>query len=388
MASKAYLHELKAAVIGTGFIGPIHVEALRRIGVPVVGILDATVEQSEMAATQLGIPRVYKDLNELLDDDEIDSVHIATPNRFHFEHASACLKAGKHTLCEKPLAMNSDESAKLVALAESAGVCAGVNYNLRYYPLCVESADRVRKGRVGALHHVSGGYVQDWLFKETDFNWRVLASEGGELRAVADIGTHWLDLIQFITGQEIVSVCADLHTVFPTRQRPIGATETFSGKQITPDNTESVAIDTEDAGNVMLRFENGARGVMTVSQVTAGRKNCLRFELAGSKQALAFNSESPNELWIGHRDEPNEVLIRDPALMSTPASNVTSYPGGHNEGFPDAFKQIFLDFYGQILLGEDAGEATFPSFADGHREIVLCEAILESHRKQAWVSLS
>ncbi|TWT76586.1 1,5-anhydro-D-fructose reductase [Planctomycetes bacterium CA13] len=387
MSSKTYLHELKAAVIGTGFIGPVHVEALRRIGVPVIGILDATVERSEMAATQLGIPRIYKDLNELLADDEIDTVHIATPNRFHYEHAAACVKAGKHTMCEKPLAMNSMESAQLVELAAKSDVVAGVNYNLRYYPLCVESAARIRKGTAGKIHHVSGGYAQDWLFKETDFNWRVLASEGGELRAIADIGTHWLDLIQFIVGQEITGVCADLQTVFATRQRPVGAAETFTGKQCPPQSSESVNIDTEDAGNILLRFENGTRGVMSVSQVTAGRKNCLRFELAGSKQALAFNSESPNELWIGHRDEPNEVLIRDPSLMDEAASNVTSYPGGHNEGFPDAFKQIFLDFYGQILLGDDAGEPTFPTFADGHREIVLCEAILESHRNQGWVTI-
>jgi predicted dehydrogenase len=283
--------------------------------------------------------------------------------------------------------MNSAQSQKLVRLAREAGVAAGVNYNIRYYPLCIESAQRVRGGEVGDLFHVAGSYCQDWLFHETDFNWRVLSEEGGALRAVADIGTHWLDLIQFITAQKVASVCADLSTVYPRRQKPVGGVETFSGKVDPPKATETVDVSTEDYGCVMLRFENAARGVMWVSQVTAGRKNCLRFELAGSRQSLAWNSESPNEITIGHRDSANQLLIRDPSLISSPAAGASSYPGGHNEGFGDTFKQLFVDFYRSIQSGEYASNPSYPTFEDGHHEILVCEAILESHRQQHWIKI-
>lgn len=376
------------AVVGTGFIGPVHVEGLRRAGVRVTGVLGSTYEKSLASAESLGLPRAYRDLTELLADDDVQSVHITTPNRFHFDQASAAIRVGKHVMCEKPLAMNSNESAELVRLAADAGVVAGVNYNIRYYPLCREAAERRRNGQLGEVFHVSGSYVQDWLFHQTDFNWRVQSKEGGELRAVADIGTHWLDLIRHITGLEIAEVCADLQTVYPERLRPTGGVETFSSKLATPAATQPVAIDTDDYGCVMLRFENGARGVVWVSQVTAGRKNCLRFEIAASQQSLAWNSEVPNDLWIGHRDQPNETLIRDPGLISPAARAIASYPGGHNEGFPDSFKQCFREFYSYVAAGDFVAPRLFPTFEDGHREIQLCEAILASHRRNGWVRVA
>lgn len=377
----------KAAVVGTGFIGPVHVEGLRRAGVEVVGVLGSTSEKSEQAANALRINRGYAAFEDVLADAEVDSVHLTTPNRLHFEQAKACIAAGKHVMCEKPLAMNSRESAELVRLATNASVACGVNYNIRYYPLCLEAADRARNGQLGDVYHVTGSYVQDWLFHRTDFNWRVLAEEGGELRAVSDIGTHWLDLIHAISGLEVEAVCADLLTVFPERNRPIGGVETFSGKLNETQATETVPITTDDFGSILLRFSGGGRGSVHVSQVTAGRKNCLRFEIAGSKQALAWNSESPNDLWIGHRDQPNESLIRDPALVGDAAQGFINYPGGHNEGFPDTFKQCFRAFYGAIESGNLDGTGVFPTFVDGHREIVLCDAILRSHREQRWVRI-
>ncbi|MBS0202153.1 MAG: Gfo/Idh/MocA family oxidoreductase [Planctomycetes bacterium] len=376
------------AVVGTGFIGPVHVEGLRRAGLNVVGILGSTREKSQAAAQSLGIPRPYRDLDEVLSDPDVQSVHITTPNRFHFDQASQVIHAGRHVMCEKPLAMDSRESAELVRLAAQSGVVAGVNYNVRYYPLCREAAERRRTGQLGQIFHVAGSYVQDWLFHPTDFNWRVLAADGGELRAVADIGTHWLDLMRHITGLEVAELCADLQTVYPERQRPTGGVETFSSKLASPSATLPVDIDTEDYGCVMLRFENGARGVVWVSQVTAGRKNCLRFEIAASKQALAWNSESPNDLWIGHRDQSNETLIRDPGLLSPGARAIANYPGGHNEGFPDTFKQCFKEFYSYIAAGDFAAPRPFPTFTDGHREILMCEAILASHRKRGWVEVN
>lgn len=380
---------IKAAVVGTGFIGPVHVEGLRRAGVEVAGILGSSWEKSRAAADGLGLP-AFDSFEAILEDESVESIHIATPNRLHFAQAEAAIAAGRHVMCEKPLAMNSRESAKLVALAEEArknNRACGVNYNVRYYPVCREAAERARNGILGEVFHVTGSYVQDWLFHPTDFNWRALADEGGELRAMADIGTHWLDLIRSITGLEIEAVMADLRTVHPIRRRPRGGAETFTGGKDRTAETEPVDIATEDYGCVMLRFANGAKGAAHVSQVTAGRKNCLRFEIAGSRQALAWNSESPNDLWVGHRDRPNESLIRDPALLGESARAFSSYPGGHNEGFPDTFKQLYLDFYGYIERGDFSAEPEFPTFADGHREIQLCEAIMESHRNERWTTV-
>lgn len=381
------MYNITAAVIGAGFIGPVHVEALQRLGMPVAGILAATPEETRGAAAKLGLPKAYASLDELLDDPTVQVIHITTPNRYHFDMASAALRAGKHVLCEKPLAMNSAESASLVKLAAEAKRAAGVNYNVRFYPLCLEARDMARRGDLGEVYSICGSYVQDWLFYPTDYNWRVLAEEGGALRAVADIGTHWLDLVQFITGLEVEAVCADLKTVHPIRQRPKGEVQTFKGNEETIIATEAVEITTEDYGAVMLRFQGGGRGMLWTSQVTAGRKNCLRFEIAGAKQALSWCSEAPNELWIGHRERANESLIRDPGLLSTYARGFINYPGGHNEGFPDTFKQIYRAFYDYIVTGDFTAPPTFPTFADGHREIVLCEAILKSHLEGRWVDV-
>ncbi len=374
------------ALIGTGFIGPIHIEAVRRAGQQVVGVLGSSPARSQAAAEKYGIPRAYLSLDELLADSAVQAVHVTSPNRYHAEQTAAVLRAGKHVLCEKPLAMTSTESAALVALAKETGLHAGVCYNVRFYPLCHEARARIAAGEVGPLLHVTGSYVQDWLLKETDFNWRVLASEGGELRAIADIGTHWLDLLQFIVGEEVVAVCADLQTVHPVRKKPSGlsSVETFQADRATPVHDEEVPIDTEDAGNILLQFASGAKGNLHVSQTTAGRKNCIRYEIAGRQEALGWNSERPNELWIGQRDRASELLVRDPALLSPAARGIASYPGGHNEGFPDSFKQLFRAFYGSLSQSPQ-GPQPYPTLSEGHREIVLCEAILKSHRERQWV---
>ncbi|MFN4260015.1 MAG: Gfo/Idh/MocA family protein [Gemmataceae bacterium] len=373
------------AVVGTGFIGPVHVEGLRRLGQPVRGILGSTPEKSRAAAQALGLPRGYGGWAELLADPDVQAVHVTSPNRHHFEQCRQALAAGKHVICEKPLAMTSQESAVLVSLAEQTPLVTAVNYNIRFYPLCLELRQRVAAGELGTIYHVTGSYVQDWLLYDTDFNWRVLPEEGGALRAVADIGTHWLDLVTSITGLEVAAVCADLRTVLAVRQRPQGSVETFTSKLQAPRATEPVAIHTEDYGSVLLRFQGGVGGCLTVSQVNAGRKNCLRFEIAGSQGAAAWDSERPNELWLGHRDRPNELLIRDPALLAKSVRPFANYPGGHNEGFPDTFKQLFRAVYQHIETG--ASSLPYPTFADGHREILLCEAILRSQREQRWVEL-
>jgi predicted dehydrogenase len=381
------VHELGVAVVGLGFIGPVHIEALKRLGINVVGVADMVLGKAREAADNWGLAKAYSSLDEVLADEQVGAVHLATPNRLHFSMAREVLRAGKHVLCEKPLAMNSVESAELVALAEQTGLAAAVNYSVRFYPLSLEARDMVQRGDVGDVFSVCGSYVQDWLFYPTDYNWRLLAEEGGQLRAIADVGTHWLDLVHCITGLEVESVCADLKTVYPIRQRPMGEVETYAGKVEQIVATEPIEISTEDYGCVMLRFEGGARGCLWVSQVTAGRKNCLRYELAGSKCALSWCSEQPNELWIGRRDKANESLMRDPSLVSSGARSFISFPGGHNEGFPDTFKQHFRAFYDYIAAGDFSAPRPFATFADGHREVLLCEAILQSHLENRWVEL-
>jgi predicted dehydrogenase len=381
------MHDIGVAVIGAGFIGQVHVEALRRLGLPLRGILGCDRAESQRARDSLGLPKAYADLDEVLADPGVQAVHVAVPNVLHYEFAKRALTAGKHVMCEKPLAMTASQSGELVELAKGKRLAAGVCYNVRFYPLNLEARDRIARGQVGRIFAVNGSYVQDWLFHETDYNWRVLADQGGALRAVADIGTHWMDLVTTVTGLEIEAVLADLATVYPVRKRPKGEVETFSGKLSGPRETEPVAVDTEDYGCVLLRFRGGARGSLWVSQVTAGRKNCIRYEIAGSKSSLAWDSQSPNELWIGHRDQANESLIRDPALLGPLGRPYANYPGGHNEGFPDAFKQCFRAFYRYIAAGDFTAEPLFPTFAQGHREVLVCEAILKSHRQQCWVNL-
>jgi predicted dehydrogenase len=375
------------AIIGTGFIGPVHVEALRRLNRSVVGILGSTPEKSHRAAAALGIPRAYDRYDDVLKDRDVSVVHLASPNRLHFEQCKQAIAAGKHVVCEKPLAMTARETGELMRLAEHSSVVTAVCYNVRFYPLNLEVKERIASGQLGAIYHVTGSYVQDWLLYETDFNWRVLAEEGGALRAVADIGTHWLDLIQSITGLKVTRVCADLRTVLPTRRRPKGSVETFQSKTMTQRETEPVSIQTEDYGSVLFHVDSGATGCFTVSQVSAGRKNCIRYEIAGATAAAAWNSEEPNELWLGYRDKPNESLIRDPALLQPGVRPYANYPGGHNEGFPDTFKQLFRAVYDYIDNGDFRAPRPFPTFADGHREVVLCEAIFQSQRERRWIDV-
>ncbi len=376
----------RVGVVGAGFIGPVHVEALRRIGAEVVGLVGSSPEGGRQAAARIGVPAVAS-LDELLAISGLTSVHVATPNHLHAPMVRQVLAAGKHVVCEKPLAMDAAEGEELRRLAETAGVVHAVNFNFRFYPLCQQARTMVRAGDLGPLYQIHGGYLQDWLLKETDWNWRLEPALGGELRAVADIGSHWLDLLGFVSGQTVSAVCADFATFLPVRKRPTKPVETFAGKALRPDEYEERPIHTEDYASILLRFRGGARGVLTVSQVSAGRKNRLSFEIDGAQGSVAWNSERPDELWAGHRDRANEVLLRDPALLGPEARSASFYPGGHAEGFADAFKALYGAIYRAIERGSPPADPDYPTFADGVRALRLGDAILRSARAGAWVDV-
>ena len=374
-----------AAIIGLGFVGRAHLEALRRIGIPVRGMLGSSRERSEEVRQSLGLERAYASLDELAADPSVTVVHICTPNHVHFEQASALLRAGKHVLCEKPLAMDSRESEMLVKLERECHRVGAVAYNLRYYPLCQEAKAAVAAGAIGRPRLVHGSFLQDWLLFPTDWNWRLDPKLGGDLRAVSDIGTHWLDLTMWITGRKITEVCADLATVLPVRKRPRGRVETFQKA----DNVEreDILVTTDDYASVLLHFEDDLRGVMTVSQVSAGRKASLSFEVDGTNGSLAWDSESPNSMWLGRRDNPSEIVLKDPSQLSPAARVFAAYPAGHAEGYPDTFVQLFREYYAYLDAGDFEAPRPFPTFMTGNHELTLCEAIAKSAQSRSWVQV-
>ena len=381
--------KLKVGVIGAGFIGPVHIEAIRRRGYEVLAIAESNQEDADKAAARLMIPKGYGDWQDLVSDPAIDVVHVASPNYLHYEHAKGALNAGKHVVCEKPLAMSTEESGDLVKLAEEKKLVNAVNFNLRFYPLIQDAKARIDAGELGEnIYIIQGSYLQDWLLFDTDWNWRLEPEFGGNLRAIADIGSHWIDLVTFITRKKIESVFADFETFLPVRKKPLKKVETFGGKMETETNYEEKTITTEDYATILFKFEGGTRGVMTVSQVSSGRKNRLFFEVNGSESSLVWDSEIPNQMMIGHRPEPNQIIIKDPSLMKESARWAASYPGGHAEGFPDTFKQLQTAVYSYISSGQFRSEPNYPTFKDGHNNMLIDEAILESASEGQWVKVN
>ena len=374
--------EIGAAVIGSGFIGTVHIEALRRHGVQVHGLLGSTPERGASSARRIGVPQAYASLDELLADDRVEVVHVTSPNHLHHPQVKRILAAGRHVVCEKPLAMTSDESAELVRLAADSGRVNAVNFNIRFYPLNQHVHELVSGGGIGDVRLVSGHYFQDWLLLDTDWNWRLEPQLGGALRAVGDIGSHWLDLVAFATGLRITEVMADLTTFIPMRQQPAGPVQSFSTERSA--DTVAREIGTEDTAVILLRFENGARGTVAISQLSAGRKNSLEYEIDGSTGAVAWDSEQPDQLWIGNREAPNEILIRNPALMGTSGQAAAYLPGGHVEGFADTFRALFAAIYADVGAGGPGERPIYPTFAEGHDEMLVGEAVAASSRDGRW----
>jgi len=378
--------EIGVAVIGSGFIGTVHLEALRRLGLQVRGLLEASPELGERRAEELGLPRAYASLDDVLADGEVEVVHVTSPNALHYPQVAAILGAGRHVICEKPLAVTSAESADLVSRAAESGRINVVNFNLRFYPLNQHVRELVAGGAIGTPRLITGHYFQDWLLFDTDWNWRLEPEQGGALRAVGDIGSHWLDLTGFLAGDRVAAVMADLETFVKVRKQPAGPVLTFSTERAA--ETIDREIRTEDVATILLRFESGARGLVAVSQVSPGRKNSLRYEIDGSTAAVAWDSENPDELWIGRRDEASQVLLRNPALMGPAGAAASSLPGGHVEGFADTFKSLFRAVYTDVAAGRPSERPPYATFADGHEEMLVCDAIAESTRAGSWVPVT
>ena len=313
-------------------------------------------------------------------------MHVASPNEVHAEQVRTVIEAGKHVVCEKPLAVSVADCEDLLGRAETAGVVHAVCFNIRFYPMCHQAQAMVAAGEIGEPRLVSGGYMQDWLLLPTDWNWRLQPDKAGDLRAVADIGSHWLDLVRFITGRRVTEVMAELHTFVDVREHPAGSVESFARVD---DDAELVREEmaSDDAAGIMLRLEGGARAVATISQVAAGHKNSVSVEVDGSTDALRWDSERPDELWVGHRGRPNEVQFRDPGLAHESAARLMGYPPGHVEGFPDTFRALFGQVYADVAAGEPSTHPTYPTFADGLDAVRVTEAIAQSSRQRQWVTV-
>jgi predicted dehydrogenase len=379
---------VRVAVIGTGFAGGSHVEALRRVpGVEVAALAGSSEERARAAAERLRIPGATGDYRTLLADASIDAVHNCTPNDLHHEVTAAALEAGKHVLAEKPLAMDSAQSADLVARAERAGTVTGVCFNYRHYPLVAEARAMLADGRAGRPHLIRGAYLQDWLLDPADWNWRLQSERSGASRAIGDIGSHWMDLIQHVTGGRILRVYARLGRLHQERLRPVGSSQTFDRGG--GGDAERIAVDTEDFATVLFELDGGCPGVFTVSQVSPGSLNAPTLEIDAGPVRAAWDQEHPNALRIGRRDRPNEVLVRDPALLSPAAAALAHYPGGHEEGWPDGLKNLFLDFYSTVAAHarDEPADSSVATFADAHRVMCVVEAILRSDRDDRWVAL-
>jgi predicted dehydrogenase len=377
---------IRTAIFGTGFMGRVHLEAVRRTEfVEAAAITGRNAEAARRLGTGFSVPIIATDYREILRDPAIDAVHICTPNAQHFAMARDALNAGKHVLCEKPLATSIEEGEELVALAAQRKLRNCVCHNLRYYPMVQQMRSMREAGDLGDILVVQGTYSQDWLLYDTDWNWRVETKAGGPSRCMADIGSHWFDMAEHVTGLRVKSLCADLQTFHPTRKQPKHSVETFANKLLGPEDYVETPVDTEDFGAVVFRMGARTRGGMTASQVSAGRKNGLSIEIYGTKSSVAWNQERPDELWAGHRDDANQIFIKDPSLLKPAARSFADLPGGHSEGYDDTFKQVFRRFYASIGAPDALPE--YPQFIDGLRQLTILDAVMQSHRKRSWIDV-
>lgn len=378
---------IKTAVIGAGYIGNVHIEALNRIpGVTVNSVYDLNEELARKTAVSNSISHVADSLEEVLSDKEIDVVHICTPNHLHLDQVKQVIKAGKHVFCEKPLALTCDEAALITDLAERNQRITGIGFCYRYYPVVQEMAKRVKSGEYGQVRMVSGSWFQDWLSNIDDYSWRLDKHMSGPSNVAADLGSHWFDLIQFVTGLEVSDVLADFFTIIPVRKKPLKQVLAFQKAQ--SDTYEEMQIEVEDYASILFRLDEGkVPGSFTTSQVCCGRKSDTEFQIYCSEGSVAWNHKRSNELWIGRRSGPNGLLIENPLEMSAGLAKYSPLPAGHPLGYLDAVKNMLSDYYDAVSQNEEGNGLDRPNFSTGYREMLLLEKVLESTKNTKWVKI-
>lgn len=382
---------IRYGIVGLGFVGPHHVEAVRRLGfVEIIATAGRDLEKTRNRAEQLYIPRIYGSYEELVNDPDVEVIAITTPTWLHHPIAMAAIANRKHVIVDKPMSMTATQALEMRDAARAAGVVNAVTFNYRYHPVVQQARAMIANGNVGTIRFVHGRYLQEWLQHETDFSWRLEPDKAGAACAVGDAGAHWYDLAEFLTGLRIVRVLADLNTAIKVRKRPVGTSrEAFTAPSGSP--TEDYRVQVDDLSNLLVRFDNGAVGNFVASQICAGHKNDLRIEINGSQGSLAWQEERAEELWMGRRDEPNQLLVKDPNLLHKSVLPYAALPGGHNEGWPDAFKNLMRNILTFIIEGHDPASADglrFPRFDEGYRVALIVDAILRSQKAGSrWVEV-
>lgn len=378
------MQRIGMGIVGVGFVGPHHIDAVRRLGyVDIVAVADLNEKLAREKADQLHVPKAYGSYEALIDDPDVHVVHNATPNYLHYPVNVAVINKGKHIVCDKPLAMTAAEAKKLLDLANEAGVVHAVTFGYRGNPLVQHARAAVARGEIGRPHFIHGYYLQDWLLKDTDYSWRLEPDKSGISSALGDIGSHWCDLVQHVSGLRITHVLGDITTVIPKRKKPRAAREAFQTKGA-DDTFDLVDIKVEDLASVLLRFDNGAKGAFSVGQVCAGHKNDLIYEICGSLKSLRWRQEDQNYLWMGNRDTPNEILQKDPSLIGVEARPFAHLPGGHQEGWPDANFNVMQTVYDLVKSGKKLSggkPVNMATFEDGYRANAVVEAIIDSARQ-------
>ncbi len=384
------MKKVKAGFVGAGFVGPLHMENLRRLGyVEVAAVAEINQEQADKVASQLGIPRAYGDWRKLIDDSDIDVVHITAPNKMHYQVAKAALKAKKHVICEKPLTLDLNESKELVELAKEQKVINATTFNMAFYPMVRQAKAMVARGELGNIFLVHGRYLQDWLSKDSDYNWRVESKYSGKSRVVGDICSHWMHMAQMVSGKRITSVFADKTIFYPYRKKPTIEIPTHTEMELKEGQYENIKVDTEDHVSIMFNFEDNVKGILIAAQVCPGRKQLIELEINGSEKSLSWNGEEPGLLWTGNRSASNEVTLKDPNTLSGDARKYAHYSVGLAEGYPDTWKNLLMSIY-EHVLNFDARPGVipdYPTFEDGYRIQVLIDSVIESTEKKQWVDI-
>jgi len=366
------MNKLKAAVIGSGFIGAAHVDALNRVpGVEVIALVD--IMDAECKAQELDISYGFVDYREMIEECKPDCIHICTPNNTHKEIAMYAFEHGVNVICEKPMARNAEEAKEMLDAAEKSGLVHAVNFHNRFYPANHQLRHMIKDGDLGKIYGIHGGYLQDCFSKESDFNWRMLSKNGGSTRVTSDIGSHWIDLAEYLIGSKVKEVFAEFQTDLPIRKM----TQAGENKDVT--------VDTEDTSYIMLRFENGVIGNAVFSQVFQGKKNQITIRISGAEISAEWDSENIGDLSLGYRNEANRLLTKDRALVHPNTAPIVTYPGGHVEGFPDAFKQNFISIYGAVRGQKPT--SPYATFADGLHQMVVLDKLLESSKAGRWINL-